>query len=206
MIDVFSPQLHLLPPWSCVRTTLVWPLTSVLWGMSRPTTSPSSSGHLSLTLLWVNLFFPMQQINCFTFVNPYWIYFLLSGAWLLWHIHSETAPVYISSQPGVHHPCCLQSQRASHLRHGHPLSAGELILSNRKNVKVYWFLQRNVVSKLGSHWHQNKNVIFKTHAKLCYLSWNTHYFSCTDGNPEFNTYYLDSANYLEYVNMNLYES
>lgn len=50
-IEVFF-QLHASPPWSCVRTTLDWPLTSVLWGTSQPTTSPSSSGHSSLILLW----------------------------------------------------------------------------------------------------------------------------------------------------------
>lgn len=66
LTDVFFHQLLHSPPWSCVRTTLVWPLTSVLWGMSPPTTSPSSSGHLYLILLWVNiLFFSKEQFNYF---------------------------------------------------------------------------------------------------------------------------------------------
>lgn len=54
--------------------------------------------------------------------------FLISGARLLRHIHSQTAALYISSRPGVQHPPCLQPQRASHLRHGHQISAGGLML------------------------------------------------------------------------------
>lgn len=45
-------QVQHWPPWWCVRTTLVWPLTSVLWGASRPTASPSNSGPLCQILLW----------------------------------------------------------------------------------------------------------------------------------------------------------
>ena len=131
LIDLFFHQPQRSPPWSCARTTLVWPLTSVLWGLSPPTTSPSSSGPLSQILLWVSCF-------CLRLFTPFsWFYtwfltdqsFPLSGAWLLWHVHSETAPVHVCSRPGVHHPPYLQSQRASHLRHGHPVSAGDLSMS-----------------------------------------------------------------------------
>lgn len=51
--------------WSCVRTTRVWPLTSALWGMSPPTTSPFNSGHSSRILPWVNLIFPSEKTNSF---------------------------------------------------------------------------------------------------------------------------------------------
>lgn len=52
----------------------------------------------------------------------------ISGARLLGHIHSQTAPVHFPSWLGVQHPSCLQPQRASHLRHGHQVSAGGLTI------------------------------------------------------------------------------
>lgn len=65
VICVFYHQPQHSAQWSCVRTTRVWPLTSALWGLSPPTTSPFNSGHLSRILLWVNLTFPMEKIHSF---------------------------------------------------------------------------------------------------------------------------------------------
>lgn len=45
------PLCHL---WWCVQTILAWPLTWAWWGASPPTTSLSSSGPSSQTLLWVS--------------------------------------------------------------------------------------------------------------------------------------------------------
>lgn len=67
LICAFYHQPQHSAQWSCVRTTRVWPLTSALWELSPPTTSPFNSGHLSRILPWVTFIFPMEKINTFTF-------------------------------------------------------------------------------------------------------------------------------------------
>lgn len=49
-IHIVSLQPPLWPLWLCARITPGWPLTSACWGVSPLTTSPCSSGRLSLTL------------------------------------------------------------------------------------------------------------------------------------------------------------
>lgn len=125
LICAFCLQPQHSAQWSCVRTTRVWPLTSALWGLSPPTTSLFNNGHLFRILLWVNLVFLMEKM--YSFAPPSEINNSPSGAWLLWHIHGKATAVHVSSKPGVHHPSCLQSQRAAYFWHGHPLSAGKTL-------------------------------------------------------------------------------
>lgn len=96
--------------------------------------------------------FAVSERSCFLFVNLLIshlnfdaIQSPLSGAGLLWHIHGQTAPVYVPSQPGVHHPPRLQPKRASDFRHGHPISAGAPMIpcsieSIGKNRNIYRFI------------------------------------------------------------------
>lgn len=62
-VYIVSLQPPLWPPWLCVRITPAWPLTSAWWGVSPPTTSPCSSGRLSLTLRSVLPFLFLSRLS-----------------------------------------------------------------------------------------------------------------------------------------------
>lgn len=96
----------------------------------------------------------------------------ISGAGLLGHIHGQTAPMYVPSWPGVHHPPRLQPQRASNLRHGHQISAGGLMTptsgdSYWEHLLIHegnWVLNKNISKYVYDDMHLTlKSYIFHTH-------------------------------------------